>query len=77
MALGWAVTRVIAGATAKSRPAAIVTIVTGTTAGLGGYFLGPVGAAVLLGLAAAALAASAAFAAPAVRLLAAFRDDSV
>ena len=38
---------------------------------------GLVGAAVLLGLAAAALAASAAFAAPAVRLLAAFHDDTV
>jgi hypothetical protein len=77
LALGWAVTRMIAGATARSRPAAVVTAVTGTTAGVGGYLLGPVGAAVLLGLAAASLAASAAFAAPAVRLLAAFRDDTV
>ncbi len=77
LALGWAVTRMIAGATARSRPAAVMTAVTGTTAGVGGYLLGPVGAAGLLGLAAAALAASAAFAAPAVRLLAAFRDDTV
>lgn len=77
LALGWAVTRMIAGATARSRPAAVVTAATGTTAGLGGYFLGPVGAAVLLGLAAAAFAASAAFAAPAVRLLATFRDDAI
>lgn len=77
LTLGWAVTRMIAGATARSRPAAVVTAVTGTTAGVGGYLLGPIGAAVLLGVAAAALAASAAFAAPAVRLLAAFRDDTV
>jgi hypothetical protein len=76
LALGWAVTRTIAGATARSRPAAIVTAVTGTTAGVGGYLLGPLGAAVLLGLAAATLAASAAFAAPAVRLLTAFQDDT-
>ncbi len=75
LALGWAVARLIAGATAKSRAAAVVTTVTGTTAGVGGYLLGPVGTAVLLGLVAAAFAASAAFAAPAGRLLAALRDD--
>jgi hypothetical protein len=77
LALGWAVARLIAGATARSRPAALWTAATGTTAGVGGYLIGPVGAAVLLGLVAAALAASAAFAAPVVGLVTALRDDAV
>ena len=72
--LGWAAARVVAGETARSRPAALATLATGSAAALGGYALGPVGSAVLLGLSAAALTATAVLAAPVVRLVVGLRS---
>ena len=71
--LGWAAARLVAGETARSRPATLATLATGSAAALGGYALGPVGSAVLLGLSAGALTATAVLAAPVVRLAAGLR----
>ena len=75
VALGWAVVKVVGGATIRSKWAALATALSGAVAGLAGYFAGPVGAAIVLGLAGGAITATATWAAPAVRLLIAFRDD--
>jgi len=74
-ALGWAVVRLVGGATVHSRSATLVTALTGAVAGLAGFALGPVGAAALLGLSSGVIAATAIWAAPMARLMVAFRDE--
>ena len=74
-AMGWAIVRMVGGSTIKSRTAALTTALTGTVAGLAGYALGPVGAAVLLALSAGAITAATVWAGPSVRMLVAFRHD--
>ena len=73
--LGWAIVRMIGVSTIHSRTTVLTTTLTGMLTGLAGYALGPVGAAVLLGLSASAMAATAAWASPALSLLIAIRDD--
>ena len=74
LALGWGVMRLIGGSTVRSRTATAVTALTGTLAGLVGVAAGPVGSAVLLGLATGVIAATAVWAAPAAQLLVAVRE---
>jgi len=74
-ALGWAIVRVIGVSTIHSRTAILTTALTGTLTGLAGYALGPIGAAVLLGLSASTFAATAAWAAPTISLLVAIQKD--
>jgi hypothetical protein len=73
--LAWAVARVIGAATVRSRVAALLTALGGTAAGVLGFALGPVGAAVLLGLLSGSVTATALWAAPTIRLFVALRDD--
>lgn len=73
--LAWAVAKVIGAATVRSRVAALVTALGGTAAGVLGFALGPVGAAVLLGLLSGSVTATALWAAPTLRLFVALRDD--
>jgi len=75
VALGWAVVRLIGGATVHSRTAMVLTTLTGAFAGFAGFALGPVGAAVTLGLVSGMIAATAVWAAPMARLLVAFGDE--
>src|SRR6266545_4105760 len=73
--LGWAVAKVIGAATVRSRVAALLTALGGAAAGLLGFALGPVGAAVVLGLLSGTVTATAVWAAPTIRLFVALRDD--
>lgn len=73
--LAWAVAKLIGAATARSRVAALVTVAGGAAAGLVGFVLGPVGAAVLLGLLSSSVTATAVWAAPTVSLFVSLRDD--
>lgn len=75
VALGWAVARTVGASTAKSWRAGLATALAAAVTGLAGYALGPVASAVLLGLLAGGAAAVAAWAGPAVALLAAAHDD--
>ncbi len=74
-ALGWAVVRLIGVSALHSRTAILTSTLTGAVAGLVGFVVGPVGAAVLLGLSVSTMAATTAWAAPAISLLVAIRDD--
>jgi len=74
-ALGWAVVRLIGVSAIHSRTAIITSTLTGAVAGTVGFVLGPVGAAVLLALSVGTIAVTAVWAAPAIRLLVAIRDD--
>ena len=74
-ALGWAVAKLIGAATVRSRVAAVVTALAGVAAGLLGFVLGPVGAAALLALVTGAATATAAWAAPAIRLFVTLGDE--
>lgn len=73
--LAWAVAKVIGAATVRSRVAALLTALGGTAAGVLGFALGPVGAAVLLGLLSGSVTATALWAAPTIRLFVALRDE--
>lgn len=73
--LGWAIVRVIGVSTIHSRTALVSTMAAGFLTAAGGYALGPVGAAILLGLASSAIAACATWAAPAARFLTAFPHE--
>jgi len=73
--LGWAIVRLIGVSAIHSRTAIITSTLTGTAAGVAGFVLGPVGAAVLLGLSVSTMAATAVWAAPAMSLLVAIQDD--
>lgn len=74
-ALGWAIVRLIGVSAFHSRTAILTSTLTGAAAGLVGFVLGPVGTAILLGLAVSTMAATAVWAAPAISLLVAIRDD--
>ncbi|MCE9562466.1 MAG: hypothetical protein K8U57_10480, partial [Planctomycetes bacterium] len=74
-ALGWAIVRLIGVSAVHSRTAIITSTLTGAVAGIVGFVLGPVGAAVLLGLSVSTMAVTAVWAAPAISLIAAFRND--
>ena len=74
-ALGWALVKLVGGSTVKSRTATLTTALTGAVAGLTGYALVPVGAAILLALSAGAITAATVWASPASGLLVAMRDD--
>lgn len=74
-ALGWAVVRLVGGATVNSRTASLLTALTAMVAGFTGFVVGPEASAVLLGLATGVITATAVWAAPAARLLVAFRDE--
>lgn len=73
LARGPGVARVVGRATVHSRAAFLTTAVSGVGPGLGGFALGPVGAAVLLAVAAELQAATAVWAAPAAGFLVALR----
>jgi hypothetical protein len=73
--LAWSVAKVIGAATVRSRVAALVTALGGTAAGVLGFALGPVGAAVLFGLLSGAATATALWAAPTIQFFIALRDD--
>ncbi len=73
--LGWAVAKLIGAATVRSRVATVATALCGTAAGLLGFALGPVGAATLLALVTGAATATAAWAAPAIRLFVSLDQD--
>ena len=75
LAVGWAVMKLVGGATAKSRMSALVTATAGVSAGLLGFVCGPVMSAVLLGLLTGAVTAATAWAAPAVGLVLALQDN--
>jgi hypothetical protein len=75
LALGWAVVKILGASTIRSRSAAAATVLAGALGGLAGYVVGPVGAAVLLGLAGGAMAAAASWATPAIRYLFLARED--
>jgi hypothetical protein len=67
--------KVIGSATIRSRSATLATLLTGALAGMAGVAAGPVASAILLGLAGGVMTATVNWAAPAVRLLVAFRDE--
>jgi hypothetical protein len=75
LAVGWAVMKLIGGATLRSRSAALATTAAGTTAGFVGLVAGPVVSAVLFGLAAAVITSAAMWAAPLGTLFVALRDE--
>jgi hypothetical protein len=75
VAAGWAVARLVGASTVSSWRASLTTFVVGLLAGLLGYAVGPVTAAVLLGLLTSGVAATAVWAGPALALLVALRDD--
>lgn len=74
-ALGWAIVRVIGVSTLHSRMAFFSTLATGLLTATAGYALGPIGAAVLLGLVSSTIAATTIWAAPAVRFMVALQEQ--
>ncbi|MBA4192281.1 MAG: hypothetical protein C0467_30290 [Planctomycetaceae bacterium] len=74
-ALGWAVVRLVGGATVHSRTATLLTALSGAVAGFAVFALGPIPSAILLGLATSVMVAPAVWAAPAARLFVAIRAD--
>jgi hypothetical protein len=75
LAIGWAIVKLVGGSTIRNRSAAMATAMVGATAGYTGYVAGPIGSAVLLGLAGGAITAVAAWTAPTFRLLVALREE--
>jgi hypothetical protein len=75
LAVGWAVMKLIGGATVRSRAATIATATAGASVGLFGFACGPVASAVLLGLLTGAVTAAGVWAAPAVGLALALQED--
>jgi hypothetical protein len=73
--LAWTVAKVIGAATIRSRVAALLTALGGTAAGLIGFVAGPLGASILLGLAAGSITAIGLWATPIARLLAALQNE--
>jgi hypothetical protein len=74
-ALGWAIVRVIGISTIHSRTALFSTMATGLLTATAGYALGPIGAAVLLGVVSSTIAATTIWAAPAVRFMVTMQDQ--
>lgn len=75
LAVGWAVMKLIGGATVRSRSATLATTAVGTTAGFVGFVAGPVVSAVMFGLVAAVMTSAVVWAAPLGTLFLALRDD--